>query len=296
MPSGRKRLDPQGALQAIARMMGRIEKRVDLCDSYSLLRLSHLHDFVTGAYFAFLQDAEVESRPSTGRQQRRHPGLVHPNADAIARYARCSDLEQCTADLITVADTNGIVSQSLDREVLAELSVDKVGPLQVLLPVAIRFDLVDEDGLRLTPVADQSDLPVAFQIQPADPTAASHRILPDRGVYSATLPRDITRKSDIHRQQSRHVPLHFDRDRKGFLAARSRRGLLGSGSSRRNRPIAPVESGPGCQDSPMLSTTMGLMLEPARHPLASRTRSPAARFRNKMVTLGPALTLPCAGR
>jgi hypothetical protein len=82
----------------------RIEKRVDLCDSYSLLRLSQLHDFVTGAYFAFLQDAEVESRPSAGRQQRRHPGLVHPNADAIARYARCSDLEQCTADSITVAD------------------------------------------------------------------------------------------------------------------------------------------------------------------------------------------------
>src|SRR5262249_23849561 len=67
-------------------------------------------------------------------------------------------------------------------------------------------------------------LTVSFQIQPADPTAATHRILPDRGVYSATLPLDITRKSDIHRQQSRHVPLHFDGDRKCFLAARSRRG------------------------------------------------------------------------
>src|SRR6516165_12648573 len=161
MPSGRKRLDPQSALQAIARMIGRIEKRVDLCDSHSLLRLSHLHDFVIGAYFAFLQDAEIESWPSARRQQRRHPGLVHPNADAIARYARCSDLEQCTADSITVADTNGIVRQSLDREVLAELSVDKVGPLQVLLPVAIRFDLVDEDGLLLTPVANQ----IAFVYQ-----------------------------------------------------------------------------------------------------------------------------------
>jgi len=42
-------------------------------------------------------------------------------------------------------------------------------------------------------------------------------------VYGATLPLDITRKSDIHRQQSRHVPLHFDGDRKCFLAARSRR-------------------------------------------------------------------------
>src|SRR5215472_11378265 len=224
MPSGRKRLDPQGALQAIARMIGRIEQRVDLRDGHSLLRLSQFHDFVAGAHLAFLQDAEVVSRPSAGRQQCRHPGLVHPNADAIARHAWCSDLEQCTADSITVADTNGIVRQSLDREVLTELSVDEVGPLQVLLPVAIRFDLVDEDGLLLTPVADQVALTVSFQIQPADPTAATHRTLPDRGVYSATLPLDITRKYDIHRQQSRHVPLHFDGDRKCFLAARSQIG------------------------------------------------------------------------
>src|SRR6516165_3657979 len=205
-------------------MIGRIQERVDLCDRHSLLRLSHLHDFVAGAHAAFLQDAEIEPRPSAGCQQCRHSGLVHPNADAIAGNAGLSDLEQRAADLITVPDAHGIVGQSLDREVLAELSVDEVGPLQLLLPVAIRFDLVDEDGSLLTPVADQVALTVSFQIQPADPTAATHRILPDRSVYSATLPLDITRKSDIHRQQSRHVPLHFDEDRKCFLAARSRRG------------------------------------------------------------------------
>src|SRR5262249_8357196 len=136
-------------------MIGRIEQRVDLGDGHSLLRLSQFHDFVAGAHFAFLQDAEVESRPSAGRQQCRHPGLVHPNANAIARYARCSDLEQCTAYSITVADTNVIVRQSLDREVLAELSVDEIGPLQLLLPVPIRLDLVDEDRALLTPVAGQ---------------------------------------------------------------------------------------------------------------------------------------------
>jgi hypothetical protein len=41
----------------------------------------------------------------------------------------------------------------------------------------------------------------------------------------------------------------------------------------------------------MLST-MGLMIEPARHPPASRTQDPAARFRDKMVTLDPVLTCP----
>jgi hypothetical protein len=142
-------------------MIGQIEKRVDLCDGHSLVRLSHFHDFVAGAHLAFPEDAEVESRPSAGCQQCRHPRLIHPNANAIAGNARLSDLEQCAADLITVADANGIVGQSFDREVLAELSVDEVGPLQLLLPVAIRFDLVDEGCPLLTPVAGQVALTVS---------------------------------------------------------------------------------------------------------------------------------------
>src|SRR6185295_4535643 len=180
-------------------MIGRIQKRVDLGDGHSLLRLSHLHDFVAGAHLAFPQDAEVEPRSSAGCQQCRHPRLVHPNANAITGDAGLSDLEQCTADLVTVADANGIVGQAFDREVLAELSVDEVGPLQLLLPVAIRFDLVDEGGSLRAAVAAEVALTVTVQIQPAAPTAATHRIFPDPGVYSAPLPLDVARKSDIHR-------------------------------------------------------------------------------------------------
>ena len=43
-----------------------------------------------------------------------------------------------------------IVGQSFDREVLAELSVCEVGPVQLLLPVVIGFDLIFEDGSLLT--------------------------------------------------------------------------------------------------------------------------------------------------
>src|SRR2546422_10233327 len=111
-------------------MMGRIEERVDLCDGHSLLRLSHFHDFVAGAHLTLLQDAEIKPRPSAGCQQCWHLGLVHANADAIAGNARLRDLEQRAADLITVAGAHGIVEQSFDREVLAELSGDEVGPLQ----------------------------------------------------------------------------------------------------------------------------------------------------------------------
>ena len=180
-------------------MIGRIEQRVDLRDAHSLVRFSHLDDFVAGAHLAFLQDAEIKPRPSAGCQQCRHPRLVGPNADAITGDAGLSDFEQGAADLITIADANGIVGQSFDRKILAELSVDEVGPLQLLLPVANRFDLVDEDGSLLTAVAGEVALTVSVQIQPADPAAATHRIFPDPGVYGATLPCDIARKSDVHR-------------------------------------------------------------------------------------------------
>ncbi|SRR5581483_363774 len=123
------RLDPQRALQPAPRMVRRIKERVDLGDGHSLLGFAGFHDFVSGAHRPFLEDAEVEARPAAGSQQCGHPRVVHPNADPITGNTRLSDLEQRAADLIAVADAYAIIGQSFDREVLAELSVDKVGPL-----------------------------------------------------------------------------------------------------------------------------------------------------------------------
>src|SRR5689334_23086550 len=109
-------------------MIGCIEERVDRCDCHSLLRLRYLHDFVASAHFAFLQDAKVESWPSAGCQQCRHPRLVHSDADPIAGNTRLSDFEHGAADPITIADTHNVVEQSFDCEVLPELSVDEIGP------------------------------------------------------------------------------------------------------------------------------------------------------------------------
>jgi hypothetical protein len=69
----------------------------------------------------------------------------------------------------------------------------------MLLPMAIRFDLVDEDGALLTAVPGQVALAISVQIQPADPTATAHGVLPDARVHSATLPVDVTGQSDVYR-------------------------------------------------------------------------------------------------
>jgi len=74
------------------------------------------------------------------------------------------DLEHRAADLITVADAHSIVRQSFDCEIFAELSMDEVRPLQLLLPIAIRFDLVNEDGTLLASVPGQIALTVSVQI------------------------------------------------------------------------------------------------------------------------------------
>src|SRR6516165_505253 len=161
VPARRKRLDPQGALQPVARMRREIKQRVDLGDGHALLGLADLHDVVAGADLALPQDAKIETRPSAGRQQRRHPRLVSANAEPVAGHARLGDLEQSAADLIAVADANAIVGQILDSEVLTELANDE-GRLQLFLRVAVRFDLIDVNGALLSAVAGQVALTVSF--------------------------------------------------------------------------------------------------------------------------------------
>src|SRR5215469_17301886 len=100
-------------------MTGRIEERVDLGHSHSLLGLSDLHDLIARSHLAFLQNAKVEPRPSARRQQCRHAWFGQPDTDAIASNTGLSDLEYCAADLIAVTDAHSIVKQSFDGEVLA---------------------------------------------------------------------------------------------------------------------------------------------------------------------------------
>ena len=150
------------------------------------------------------EDAEVESRTSAGREECRHAPLVHPNANAIAGDTRLRHLEHRAANPIPIADADRRVREAFNGEILAELSVDEVVSLQLLLPVAIRLDLIDVHRALLTSVASEVALPISVEIQPGDATAPGHRILPDRGVHRATVPRDVARESDVYREQSIH--------------------------------------------------------------------------------------------
>ena len=169
-PARRERGDLQRAFQSVARMRRRIEQSVDLGDRHLLLALIDLHDLVAGANLAFLEDAEVESGPPAGGQERRHARLVHANADAIAGDPGLRDLKQSAANPIAIANIDAVIRQAFDCEVLAELSVDKVGPSELFLPVAIGLELVDENRAVLSSMPGEIALTVSLKVQFADAT------------------------------------------------------------------------------------------------------------------------------
>jgi len=47
-------------------------------------------------------------------------------------------------------------------------------------------------------VPGQVALTVSVEVQPANPAAATGRILPDPGVDRAPLPLDVARKTNVH--------------------------------------------------------------------------------------------------
>src|SRR5271165_3181016 len=183
-------------------MIRKVEKRIDLKDRHSLLSFPHLHDFVARAHFAFLKNAEVESRTATGGQECRHLGLVHPNTNSIAGNSGLRDFEECAPDPIPVSDAHRIIGQSFDCKIFAELAVGlriaQAGPLELLLPIMIRVDLVHKDGAVFPPVSLQIPLTVSDQIEPAGPTPATHWVFPDSGVHGAALPLDVAWETDVH--------------------------------------------------------------------------------------------------
>ena len=111
------------------------------------------------------------------------------------------DLEDGGADLVAVADADLVVAQSLDGEVLAELSVDEVVSSELAFPVAIGVDLVDEDGALLAAMPGKIALPVAVDVELAHAARAGDRVLEDAGEDRLPLPSHVLRHADVDRQQ-----------------------------------------------------------------------------------------------
>ena len=144
-----------------------------------------------------LQHTEIETGSAARDQQRGHLRLVHTDAHPVTGDARLRYLEQCAADPVAVADAHLCVRQALDGEILAELPIGKVVSTQLVLPIAIRIDLIDEDGPVLAAVAGQVPLSVAVDVESAHCALAFNRRLPNGGADGFALPRDVAWQAHI---------------------------------------------------------------------------------------------------
>src|SRR5262249_32903329 len=93
--------------------------------------------------------------------------------------------------------------QPVDGEVITELSVDEVVAAELLLPVPVRCDLVDQHRALLAAVAREIALSVAIDVQPPHHPRALDRLLPDPGVHRDTAPGHVAREADVHRKELR---------------------------------------------------------------------------------------------
>jgi hypothetical protein len=106
----------------------------------------HPHDLVAGLDLSPFQDMEIEAGPAVRDKQRGHLRLVHADADPVAGDARLRHFEQSAPNTVMIADAHLVVGQTFDGEVLAEFPISEVGSAELALPIAVGFDLVDEDG------------------------------------------------------------------------------------------------------------------------------------------------------
>src|SRR5215831_12721051 len=103
-----------------------------------------------------------------------------------------------------IANAHFSIRQSLDCKILSELAIGKVVSTELILPIAIGFDLVDKDCPVFAAMPRQISLAVAIDVEPSRHVSALNRRLPDGGVDGFPLPLDVAWQAHIYREQPRH--------------------------------------------------------------------------------------------
>src|SRR5215213_9528480 len=194
-------LDAEGSEQWLARVSREVEQRVHLRHRHPLGAGAELDDLVSRLHVPLLEHAEVEARAVVGDEQGGNPRVVHADPDAVTGDAGLADLEDGGADPVAVADADLVVTEPVDREVLAELPVDEVVASELAFPVPIGVDLVDEHGALLAAMPLEVALTVAVDVEPTHAARTRDRVLEDAGEDTPPLPSHVPRHADIDGQQ-----------------------------------------------------------------------------------------------
>ena len=190
-------------------MAGQVQQRVDVGDRHRLRSRRDFQHIVARLHVALFEHTKVEAGSTVLHEERRHAGLIHPDAEPVARDARLADFEPRRADAELVADADLVVAEPLDGEVLAELAGCKVDAMHLLLPVPVGVELIHVHGPVLSAVTLEIALPVTVDVETSDGARPVDRLLPDAGEHGPPLPRDLSRQPDVHRYEPRDALRHW---------------------------------------------------------------------------------------
>ena len=180
---------------------GQVEQRVSGGHAERAGTGPGLDDLVAGLDVTLGEHAHVEAGPVVADQQRGQVRLAEAQPDPVAGDPGLGDLELCLADPVAVPDAHLVVGQAVDGQVLPELAVAEVVAPEVLLPVLVGLDLVDQHGALLAAMPVQVALAVPVDVEPADHLRPRYGVFPDAGVDGLAPPGDVARQADVHRQQ-----------------------------------------------------------------------------------------------
>ena len=205
LPTRAERRNAQGALQLIPRVARQIEQAIDFRNGDPLRPVSDFCNFVSGADLPFFNHAEVKARPFMGNKECRYLRVIHSDADAIAGDPRLRHLEECAPDSVAISNADLIIGKTIDGEILTELAILKVLPLQLLLPVTVGVELIHHQGAMLSAVPCKVALAIAIQVETARHHPSGDGSLKDSSADYLALPLDIARQPDIHRDERIHL-------------------------------------------------------------------------------------------
>src|SRR6516225_7537688 len=103
-----------------------------------------------------------------------------------------------------IANANFSIGQSLDCKILSELAIGKVVSTELVLPIMIRFNLIDKDRPVFAAVPRQISLAISIDVEPSCHPSALNGRLPDGGMDGFPLPFDVAWQAHIYREQPRH--------------------------------------------------------------------------------------------
>jgi hypothetical protein len=168
-----------------------------LCNRRAIAVPVNEFDRISGPNIAFFENAEVKSRAALCDEASRHLRVVHSDADAVARYARLTDLEYGAPDAKPIPDAHFVVRQTLDRKILAELSRREIRALQRARPEVVRGCLVHEERAMFAAVSGEVALTITIDVQAADGLYAVDGLLPNAGEDALPAPLHVFGKTDV---------------------------------------------------------------------------------------------------